>query len=146
MFLHDLKPAPGARKAKTRRGRGPGSGLGKTAGRGMKGDKARGRVWLGFEGGQTPLHRRLPLKKGFRNPNHKEFSVVNLDGLSERFKDGEEVTPETLTERGLVTKRLHGIKILGRGDITCKVKVSAHHFSKSAEEKLLAKGCEVTRL
>lgn len=146
MYLHDLKPAPGAKKAKTRRGRGLGSGLGKTAGRGTKGQKARNTVWLGFEGGQTPTHRRLPQKKGFRNPNHKEFAVVNLDDLQDRFSDGDAVTPETLQEKGLVNKLLHGVKILGRGEIQRKLSVTAHFFSKTAEEKLSKAGCEVNRL
>lgn len=146
MFLHDLKSAPGARTKRVRKGRGPGSGFGKTAGRGTKGQKSRNKVWLGFEGGQTPLHRRLPQKKGFRNPNHKEFAVVNLDDIQTRFSAGDEVNPETLQEKGLVNKLLHGIKVLGRGEISTKVKVSAHFFSKTAEEKLIAAGCEVTRL
>jgi large subunit ribosomal protein L15 len=146
MLVHDLKPAPGAKRAATRRGRGIGSGKGKTAGRGTKGQKAKRNLPPGFEGGQTPMHRRLPRKRGFRNPNRKEFAVVNLADIHERFADGDEVTPETLRDKGLVKKVLHGVKILGRGEIERKLKVSAHGFSKTAEEKLQAAGCEVIRL
>jgi large subunit ribosomal protein L15 len=146
MFKHELTPSPGAKKTKSRIGRGIGSGSGKTAGRGTKGQKARRNIQIGFEGGQTPMHRRLPQKKGFRNPNHKEFAVVNVDAINERFADGSEVNPETLQEKGLVKKLLHGVKILGRGEIERKLKVSAHYFSKVAEEKLTAAGCEVVKL
>ncbi|MEP0766078.1 MAG: 50S ribosomal protein L15 [Fimbriimonadia bacterium] len=146
MLRHDLRPAEGAKTPKIRRGRGIAAGKGKTAGRGTKGQKAREQVWQGFEGGQTPMHRRLPQKKGFRNPNHKEFAVVNLDTLSERFQEGETVDPESLKAKGLVSKPLDGIKILGRGEISKKLTVSAHYFSKTAEEKLRAGGCEVTKL
>lgn len=146
MLRHDLRPAEGAKSPKIRRGRGIAAGKGKTAGRGTKGQKAREQVWYGFEGGQTPMHRRLPQKKGFRNPNHKEFAVVNLDTLSERFQDGDTVDPESLKEKGLVSKPLDGIKILGRGEIAKKLTVSAHYFSKTAEEKLRAGGCEVKKL
>lgn len=146
MLRHDLRPAEGAKTPKIRRGRGIAAGKGKTAGRGTKGQKAREQVWHGFEGGQTPMHRRLPQKKGFRNPNHKEFAVVNLDTLNERFQDGETVNPETLKAKGLISKPLDGIKILGRGEIARKLTVAAHYFSKAAEEKLRASGCEVTKL
>ena len=146
MERHELSPAPGAKKSKTRIGRGIGSGSGKTAGRGTKGQKARRNIQLGFEGGQTPMHRRLPHRKGFRNPNHKEFAVVNLDDLHDRFTDGDDVNPETLQSKGLVKKLMHGVKVLGRGDIQRKLKVSAHFFSKVAEEKLAAAGCEVVKL
>jgi large subunit ribosomal protein L15 len=146
MFKHELTPSEGAKKTKSRIGRGTGSGSGKTAGRGTKGQKARRNIPLGFEGGQTPMHRRLPQKKGFRNPNHKEFAVVNVDAINERFTDGSEVNPETLQEKGLVKKLLHGVKVLGRGEIERKLRISAHYFSKVAEEKLTAAGCEVVKL
>jgi len=146
MLRHDLRPAEGAKTPKTRRGRGIAAGKGKTAGRGTKGQKAREQVWQGFEGGQTPMHRRLPQKKGFRNPNQKEFAVVNLDTLSARFEDGDRVDPEILKAKGVISQLLDGIKILGRGEITKKLTVSAHYFSRTAEEKLRAGGCEVNKL
>jgi large subunit ribosomal protein L15 len=141
MRLHDLAPAPGATHAKKRVGRGTGSGHGKTAGKGMNGQKARsgGGVRPGFEGGQTPLHRRLPQRRGFRNISRKVYAVVNLMDL-ERFEAGTEVTPELLIENGLVKKLLDGVKILGEGEITKALTVRAHKFSKSAEEKLKTAG------
>ncbi len=117
-------------------GRGPGSGLGKTSGRGQKGQNARsgGGVRPGFEGGQTPLARRLP-KRGFTNINRKEYAVVNVEDLN-RFEDGTVVTPALLKEVGLVRKELNGVKILGNGELTKKLNVTAAKFSKSAVEAI----------
>jgi large subunit ribosomal protein L15 len=140
MKLHELKPAEGSRKERKRLGRGIGSGQGKTAGKGHKGQNARsgGGVRLGFEGGQTPLFRRLP-KRGFTNINRKEYAVVNLDALNV-FEDGTEVTPELLIETGLVRKELAGIKILAKGSLEKKLTVKAHKFSSAAEEAIKAAG------
>lgn len=141
MRLEDLHPAPGATHAKKRIGRGTGSGHGTTAGKGHKGQKARaGRnPRPGFEGGQTPLHRRLPQRRGFRNISRKEYAVVNLDDL-ERFDAGTEVTPDTLVGCGLVKDMRDGVKILGDGELTKALTVRAHKFSKSAQDKLKAVG------
>lgn len=137
MKVHDLKPAPGSTKAPKRVGRGIGGKGGKTAGRGTKGQHARGSVKPGFEGGQMPLSRRVPKLKGFRNPFRVEFAVVNLEAL-EQF-EGDVVNPETLREKGLVHK--HGlVKVLGRGELTRTLQVSAHGFSKSAEAAITAAG------
>jgi len=140
MKLHELKPAEGARKQRNRVGRGTGSGNGKTAGKGHKGQKARsgGGVRLGFEGGQTPLFRRLP-KRGFTNINRKEFAIVNLDALN-RFEDGTEVTPELLIETGVVSNEKAGIKILAKGNVEKKLTVRAHKFSAAAKEAIEAAG------
>ena len=135
MNLHEMKSmAP--RTARKRVGRGPGSGLGKTSGRGQKGQNARsgGGVRPGFEGGQTPLARRLP-KRGFTNINRKEYAVVNVEDLN-RFEDGTVVTPALLKEVGLVRKELNGVKILGNGELTKKLNVTAAKFSKSAVEAI----------
>lgn len=139
MKLHELSPSA-SRKTRKRVGRGPGSGLGKTAGRGQKGQKARsgGGVRLGFEGGQTTLARRLP-KRGFTNFNRKEYAVINVGDLN-RFEDGTHVTPELLKETGLVKKQLAGIKVLGEGELEKKLTVSAAKFSKSAEEAIVKAG------
>jgi large subunit ribosomal protein L15 len=140
MKVHDLKPAPGSTKAPKRVGRGIGGKGGKTAGRGTKGQHARGSVKPGFEGGQMPLSRRVPKLKGFRNPFRVEFAVVNLDTL-EQF-EGDVVSPDTLRANGLVHK--HGlVKVLGRGELTRAVQVSAHGFSKSAEAAITAAGGSV---
>lgn len=141
MRLNDLYPAPGSTHKKKRIGRGTGSGHGGTSGKGHKGQKARsgGGVRPGFEGGQTPLHRRLPQRRGFRNLNRKEFAVVNLADL-ERFEAGTVVDIDLLASVGLVKDCKNGIKILGEGDITKGLTVRAHKFSKSAEEKLIAAG------
>ena len=143
MKLHELKPAEGSRKVRNRVGRGTSSGNGKTSGRGQKGQKARsgGGVRLGFEGGQTPLFRRLP-KRGFTNINAKEYAIVNLDQLNV-FEDGAEVTPVVLIESGIVKAEKSGIKILGNGELTKKLSVKAAKFSKSAEEAITAKGGSV---
>ncbi len=135
MKLHEMKSmAP--RTARKRVGRGRGSGLGKTSGRGQKGQNARsgGGVRPGFEGGQTPLARRLP-KRGFTNINRKEYAVVNVEDLN-RFEDGTVVTPALLKEVGLVRKELNGVKILGNGELTKKLNVTAAKFSKSAVEAI----------
>lgn len=146
MQLHELKPNVGSTKTKKRLARGIGSGRGKTAGRGTKGQKARRQIRPGFEGGQTPLHRRLPVAAGFRNVNHKEYAVVNIEDLEKIFEAGSEITPEILLEKKIVRKLLHGVKILGNGKLSKKFKISAHKFSKSAEEAIQSSGGEVIRL
>ncbi|WBL17751.1 MULTISPECIES: 50S ribosomal protein L15 [Citricoccus] len=137
--VHDLRPAPGSRKSKLRYGRGEGGKGGKTAGRGTKGTKARYQVPAGFEGGQLPLHMRLPKLRGFKNPFRTEYQVVNLDKLSATFPEGGDVTVETLVEKGLVRKN-QPVKVLGSGDITVAVNVKADAFSASAIEKIQAAG------
>ena len=136
MKLHELTPAEGSTKVAKRIGRGHGSGNGKTAGKGNKGQNARsgGGVALGFEGGQTPIWRRLP-KRGFTNFTRKEYSIVNVELLN-RFEEGTEVTPELLKQAGLVRKELDGIKILGVGELQKKLTVKANKFSKSAVEAI----------
>jgi len=140
MKLHELKPAEGSTKKRKRVGRGIGSGHGKTSGRGHKGQNARsgGGVRPGFEGGQTPIYRRLPIR-GFHNRNRKEYAIVNLSTLS-RFEEGTEVTPELLQKLGIVKNLKDGLKILGDGDLSIKLHVKAHKFSKSAQEKITAVG------
>lgn len=140
MKLHELKPAEGSRKERKRLGRGIGSGQGKTSGKGHKGQNARsgGGVRLGFEGGQTPLFRRLP-KRGFTNINRKEYAVVNLDELN-RFEEGTEVTPELLIESGVVSNERAGIKILAKGNVEKRLTVKAHKFSSAAKEAIEAVG------
>jgi large subunit ribosomal protein L15 len=143
--LHDLQPAPGSHKAKTRVGRGEAS-KGKTAGRGTKGTKARYQVPLGFEGGQMPLYRRLPKLKGFSNAQFKtEYQVVNVGRLADLFPQGGEVTPETLSDNGAVRKG-ELVKVLGSGDISVALRVSAHKVSASAKQKIEAAGGTVTLL
>ena len=144
MNLGDLHPAPASRKKRKRVGRGPGSGHGKTSTRGHKGLKARsgGGKGPGFEGGQMPLHRRIP-KRGFRSPFRREFAVVNLRDLARRFPQGGEVTPEALEASGLVKSATRRpVKVLGEGEVTtaAPLVVRAHAFSKSAREKLQAAG------
>ena len=143
MKLHELKYTEGARRNSKRIGRGHGSGWGKTAGKGSKGQNARsgGGVALGFEGGQTPIWRRLP-KRGFTNFTRKEFSIVNIELLT-RFEDGTEVTPELLKQAGLVRKELDGVKILGVGELEKKLTVKANKFSKSAVEAIEKAGGKV---
>ncbi|MBL4954577.1 50S ribosomal protein L15 [Neobacillus sp. OS1-32] len=140
MKLHELKPAEGSRQERKRKGRGIGSGNGKTAGKGHKGQKARsgGGVRIGFEGGQTPLARRLP-KRGFTNISRKEYAIVNLDVLN-RFEEGTEVTPELLIETGVVSNEKSGIKILAKGNVEKKLTVKAHKFSSAAKEAIEAAG------
>lgn len=132
MKLHELKPAPGSRRPRKRVGRGIAAGQGKTAGRGTKGQKARagGGVRPGFEGGQNPLYRRLP-KRGFTNPNRKEYAVINVKDLN-RFDEGTVVTPELLKEKGIVKNLKDGLKVLGDGDLSVKLTVKAHKFSRTA--------------
>ena len=137
MKVHDLKPAPGAHRAKRRVGRGIAGKGGKTAGRGMKGQGARDTVKPGFEGGQLPLKQRNPKLKGFKNPFRVEYVVVNLDTLSDF--EGDQVNPETLRAKGLVHK--HGlVKVLGRGELTRKLTVKAHAFSASARQAIESAG------
>ncbi|MDX2340241.1 50S ribosomal protein L15 [Micrococcus sp. 2A] len=136
--IHDLRPAPGAKTAKTRVGRGEGS-KGKTAGRGTKGTKSRYQVRVGFEGGQLPLHMRLPKLRGFKNPFRTEYQVVNLDKLSAHFPQGGEVSVDALVAAGLVRKN-QPVKVLGTGEITVPVQVTANAFSASAVEKIAAAG------
>lgn len=141
MKLHELEKNIGATHAKKRVGRGSGSGLGKTSGRGQKGQKARsgGSINPVFEGGQLPLYRRLP-KRGFSNyPFKKEYAVINLSDLN-IFEDGTVVTPALLKERGIVKKQLSGIKVLGEGQLEKKLTVQAHKFSKSAIDKINESG------
>lgn len=140
MKLHELKPAEGSRKTRKRKGRGPASGNGKTAGRGHGGQNSRsgGGVRPGFEGGQNPLYRRLP-KRGFKNLNRKEYAIVNLTTLNS-FEEGTVITPELLLEKGVLKKLEDGLKILGDGELTTKLTVRAHKFSKSANEKITAAG------
>jgi large subunit ribosomal protein L15 len=138
MKVHDLKPAPGSRRPKRRVGRGIGGKGGKTAGRGSKGQGARNTVPAGFEGGQTPLHRRTPKAKGFKNPFRIEYHVVNLSTL-ETFDAGAEVSPDTLRERGLVAKR-GLVKILARGELSKRLTVKAHGFSAAAVRAIEAAG------
>jgi large subunit ribosomal protein L15 len=140
MKLHELQPAEGSRKERKRIGRGIGSGNGKTAGRGHKGQNARsgGGVRPGFEGGQNPLYRRVP-KRGFNNRFRKEYAIVNIEELN-NFAAGTEVTPEFLLEQGIVKNPLSGIKVLGNGEIKVQLTVKASKFSQSAVEKIQAAG------
>ncbi|UQS86366.1 50S ribosomal protein L15 [Nicoliella spurrieriana] len=133
MKLNELKAAEGSRSSRSRIGRGRGS-KGKTAGRGQKGQKARSKTRLGFEGGQMPLYRQMP-KRGFSNINRKEYAVVNLASLNQ-FDDGADVTPESLADAGLVKNVKFGIKVLGDGDLTKKLTVKANKFSKSAQSAI----------
>ncbi len=133
MNLHELRPAPGSTRPKRRVGRGIGSGMGKTATRGTKGQKARRQIHPNFEGGQTPIQRRLPVKKGFRNINHKEYAIVNLDDLEALFQEGDEVTPEKLVQTGIIGKTKDGVKVLAFGELKKRLIVKAHKFSKAAK-------------
>jgi large subunit ribosomal protein L15 len=142
--VHHLRPAPGARTAKTRVGRGEGS-KGKTAGRGTKGTKARYQVPERFEGGQMPLHMRLPKLRGFTNPFRVEYQVVNLDRLAALYPDGGDVTVDDLVAKGAVRDG-HPVKVLGTGDIDVKVNVTVDKFSGSAKEKIEAAGGSATTL
>jgi large subunit ribosomal protein L15 len=143
MKVHDLKPAPGSTRDRRRVGRGTAGKGGKTAGRGTKGQGARDNVKPGFEGGQLPLTQRIPKLKGFKNPFRVEYNVINLDTL-EAF-EGDEVSPDTLRAKGLVHK--HGlVKVLGRGELTRRLQVSAHAFSRSAVTAIEGAGGQVTVL
>ena len=141
MQLHHLKPAPGSKKDRIRVGRGEGGRRGKTAGRGTKGTKARNKVRPGFEGGQTPLVRRLPKLRGFNRPQKEYFALINVGRLNE-FESGATVTPTELRERGMVKKRGR-VKVLGEGDISTALTVQAHAFSLGAVEKIKAAGGSV---
>ena len=140
--LHHLRPAPGAKTAKTRVGRGEGS-KGKTAGRGTKGTKARYQVPASFEGGQMPIHMRLPKLKGFKNPFKVEFQVVNLDKINELFPSGGQIGVEDLVAKGAVRKN-QPVKVLGQGEISVAVQVTANAFSGSAKTKIEAAGGTAT--
>jgi large subunit ribosomal protein L15 len=144
--LSNLRPPKGSRHRKVRVGRGMGSKLGKTAGAGNKGQKSRKGFSRrpGFEGGQMPLHRRIP-KRGFHNPFPREFTILNVETLNS-FSAGEEVTPESLMARGIVRKSAGAIKILGEGSLQAALTVRVHAFSKSAEEKITRAGGKVERL
>jgi large subunit ribosomal protein L15 len=142
--LHHLRPAPGAKTAKTRVGRGEGS-KGKTAGRGTKGTAARYQVPAGFEGGQVPIHMRLPKLKGFKNPFREEYQVVNLDRLEELYPKGGDVDVASLVANGAVRKG-RPVKVLGQGEITVKLQITANKFSGSAKTKIEAAGGSVTIL
>ena len=145
LSLNNLHPAKGSTHRKKRLGRGPGTGLGKTSGRGEKGQKSRSGYSskIGFEGGQMPLHRRLP-KRGFTNIFKKQWIEINLEALEKHFAADDEVTPEVMHKRGLIKKAKHDIVVLGNGDIKKALKVSAHRFTKSAREKIEKAGGAVT--
>ncbi len=140
MNLHELRPAAGSRRKRKRIGRGPGSGKGKTAGRGEKGQKSRSgySAKIGFEGGQMPLHRRLP-KRGFTNIFRTEYRTLNVEQLN-RFEAGAELTPDSLQSSGLLRKGKQGVKILGNGEISVALIVKAHKFTKAAVRKIEAAG------
>ena len=142
--LHDLRPAPGAKTTRTRVGRGEGS-KGKTAGRGTKGTKARNQVSVGFEGGQMPIHMRLPKLKGFKNRFRTSYEVVNVSDINRLFPKGGEVTLTDLVDKGAVRKNTL-VKVLGNGKLTAKVTVTAHKFSDSAREKITAAGGSATEV
>jgi len=147
LSLNNLRPAKGSTHKKKRVGRGPGSGLGKTSGRGEKGQKSRSGYSskTGFEGGQMPLHRRLP-KRGFTNIFKKQWVEISLEALEKHFDANDDVTPEVLHRRGLIRKAKHDIVVLGNGDVSKSLKVSAHRFTKSAREKIEKAGGSATVL
>ena len=138
MKLHEMKPNEGARDVRKRVGRGTSSGTGKTSGRGQKGQKARSKVRLGFEGGQMPLFRRMP-KRGFNNINRKEYAVVNLNDLN-RFEDGQEITPVILIEAGVIKKELSGVKLLANGELNKKLNIKVSEYSEAAKAAVEAAG------
>ncbi|MBV9214891.1 MAG: 50S ribosomal protein L15 [Acidobacteria bacterium] len=147
LSLNNLHPAPGSTHKKKRLGRGPGSGLGKTSGKGHKGQKSRSGYSSrpGFEGGQMPLQRRLP-KRGFTNIFKKQWIEISLAKIEENFKAGDQVTPEILHDRGLIKKAKHDLVILGNGDVTKKLDISAHRFTKAAKEKIEKAGGTATQI
>ena len=147
LSLNNLKPAEGSTHKKKRVGRGPGSGLGKTAGRGNKGQKSRSGYSSrpGFEGGQMPLQRRLP-KRGFTNIFKKQWLEISLAKLEENFNAGDEITPEILHSRGLIKKAKHDLVILGTGEISKALKISAHRFTKTAKDKIEKAGGSATEI
>ena len=146
MKIHHLKPAPGAHRTRTRKGRGESAGKGKTAGRGTKGTGARGSVPAGFEGGQMPLQRRLPKLPGFTPRSRVEYQTVNVGRLNDAFADGDEVTPQALRERGLIRRGAQPVKVLGGGELDKGLDVSAHAFSASARAKITEAGGSVSDL
>jgi len=137
--LHHLRPAPGSTRDRVRKGRGDASGKGKTAGRGTKGSRARGQIRIGFEGGQMPLQRRVPKRRGFTNPNKVHWSVVNLDRLQAAFPKGGGVDPDGLVTAGLARKGTP-VKVLGQGEVSVALQVRAHAFSTTAASKIAAAG------
>ena len=145
--LNTLKPAKGSTHKKKRVGRGPGSGLGKTAGRGEKGQKSRSGYSrkIGFEGGQMPLHRRLP-KRGFTNIFKKRWLEISLASLEQHFEADAEITPEVLHDRGLIKKAKYDVVVLGNGEVSKPLRVSAHRFTKSAREKIEKAGGAVNQI
>ena len=145
--LNTLKPAKGSTHKKKRVGRGPGSGLGKTAGRGEKGQKSRSgySAKIGFEGGQMPLHRRLP-KRGFTNIFKKRWLEISLAALDQHFEADAEITPEVLHDRGLIKKAKYDVVVLGNGEVSKPLRVSAHRFTKSAREKIEKAGGAVNQI
>jgi large subunit ribosomal protein L15 len=145
LSLNNLRPAKGSTHKKKRLGRGPGTGLGKTAGRGHKGQKSRSGYSskTGFEGGQMPLHRRLP-KRGFTNIFKKQWIEVSLEALDRSFDANTEVTPEVMHKRGIIKKAKHDIVVLGNGNVSKALKISAHRFTKSAREKIEKAGGAIT--
>jgi large subunit ribosomal protein L15 len=143
--LHHLRPAPGSKSAKIRVGRGEGGKRGKTAGRGTKGTGARKNVPARFEGGQMPLHMRLPKLKGFTNPNRVEFQVVNLRDIERLFPEGGQISIADLIAKGAVRKN-EPVKVLGDGNLTVKVEISANKFTGSAKEKIAAAGGSATEV
>jgi large subunit ribosomal protein L15 len=145
--LNSLRPAKGSTHKKKRVGRGPGSGLGKTAARGEKGQKSRSGYSrkIGFEGGQMPLHRRLP-KRGFTNIFKKQWVEISLAALDRHFADNDEINPDVLHTRGLIKKAKHDVVVLGNGEISKPLKVSAHRFTKSAKEKIEKAGGAVVQI
>jgi large subunit ribosomal protein L15 len=147
LSLNNLKPTRGSVHKKKRVGRGPGSGLGKTAGRGEKGQKSRSgySAKIGFEGGQMPLHRRLP-KRGFTNIFKKRWLEVSLGALDQSFAANEEITPELLHTRGIIKKTKHDVVVLGNGELSKPLRISAHRFTKSAREKIEKAGGAVTEI
>lgn len=147
LSLNNLKPAAGSTHKKKRVGRGPGSGLGKTSGKGHKGQKSRSGYSskIGFEGGQMPLQRRLP-KRGFTNIFKKKWLEISLAKLEENFNAGDEITPEILHNRGLIKKAKHDLVILGNGEISKSLKISAHRFTKTAKDKIEKAGGNATQI
>ncbi|HEU4713415.1 MAG TPA: 50S ribosomal protein L15 [Pyrinomonadaceae bacterium] len=147
MSLNTIKPAQGSTHKKKRVGRGPGSGLGKTAGRGEKGQKSRSGYSrkIGFEGGQMPLHRRLP-KRGFTNIFKKRWLEISLASLEQHFEADSEITPEVLHDRGLIKKARYDVVVLGNGEVSKPLRVSAHRFTKSAREKIEKAGGAVNQI
>ncbi|MFZ4506076.1 MAG: 50S ribosomal protein L15 [Fimbriimonas sp.] len=146
MGLHNFQPSEGSSTRRRRIGRGIGSGMGKTCTRGTKGQSARKNIHPGFEGGQSPIQKRLPKKKGFRNINHKDFAIVNLDDLEKFFEAGAEVTPETLIKAGVISGIKDGVKVLAFGTLSKKLTVSAHKFSAAATESITGNGGETVTL